>query len=84
MALILVVFVAGCMTMPDTSGVRRSFLNSHHGYTVLEVTEQSKPPGIVEFNIKYKKPGDIEEHEDVWHYHQAAETAIQDEKENIK
>ena len=81
-SLFLLVILTGCAGLPSPQKVQRSFVREHRDATVLEVRSQSTDRNHTEFHIFYTKVGDNEKHEDVWHYHHAAEAWVLGKKES--
>jgi hypothetical protein len=57
--------ISGC-GVPKDSAVRADFIREHPDYTVLFVGVGEGDGSAAYFHIRYKRPGDPTEHEDVW------------------
>ena len=59
--------VCGC-GVPRNSAVRADFLQEHPDYRIISLDAGEGDGGAVYFNIRYTRPKDPTEHEDVWQY----------------
>ncbi|MGN6555356.1 MAG: hypothetical protein ACTHLW_16745 [Verrucomicrobiota bacterium] len=82
--LLLLILAGGCAGLPNLDKVQYSFSREHPETTVLEVDGQLTNRFRAQFHIYYLKPGDTLEHEDVWHYHHAAEAWVAGRRESVR
>ncbi|HKP36520.1 MAG TPA: hypothetical protein VJT71_06650 [Pyrinomonadaceae bacterium] len=59
--------VCGC-GVPMESRVRADFRREHPDYRIISLDTGEGDGGAVYFHIRYTRPGDTAEHEDVWQY----------------
>ncbi|MBI5687440.1 MAG: hypothetical protein HZC54_20395 [Verrucomicrobia bacterium] len=66
-ALFLLVAFIGAACAPSMSqAVRNLFLREHPDYTVISVRSDGRDRDATNFHIRYRRPNDNNEHEDVW------------------
>lgn len=81
---LLLLVLTGCAGLPGLEEVQHSFVRAHPDTSVLGVTGELTNRWHADFHIYYLKPVDAKEHEDVWHYHHAAEAWVAGKQETIR
>ena len=64
---IAVTLVTAC-GVPKNGTVRADFLRAHPDYRIISLDTGEGDGGAVYFHIRYTRPDDPVEHEDVWQY----------------
>jgi hypothetical protein len=81
---IILFLLCGCAGLPNLDRVQYSFSRKHPNTTVLGVDGQLTNRCYVQFHIYYARSGDPMVHEDVWHYHHAAEAWVKGKRESVR
>jgi len=81
---------AGCTGLPTMPDIHKKFMEEHPNCVIqnLELNQQSidgQPvPAYAQFHITYTRKDDTNKHEEVWHFHHAAESWVEGKKETIR
>ena len=74
--------LTGCQ-LPSIEKAQRAFSREHPEATVIGTTEQLTNR-YAQFHFYYTKPGDSQQHEDIWYYGHAAEAWVSGKKEMVR